>query len=138
MCKKSKIETRVQLKFLPSAENSFDLARHGCHRRALCLRICKVVHLAIDHATYFLWVFLQKRETVDSYIFFLKKIFACRIPKKFLDCGPDFTGKKFKRFPRTITFISTSPPLNAHSAMKSNQALVTILVRKINQRLQLP
>ncbi|RWS23870.1 Retrotransposable element Tf2 protein type 3-like protein [Leptotrombidium deliense] len=138
-CKKSKLKKFGELEKLPPAEQPFDLiamdtigglAGYGSPKR--------FIHLAIDHATRYIWTFPHKNETSDSYIACVKEIFNAGIPSKFLsDRGSGFVGNKFKRFLKNNhvkqLFTSTQRPQCNGMNERTNQTIVGRLKCKINE-----
>lgn len=101
----------------------------------------KRVHLVIDHATRYVWVFSHKSENSDAYISCLKTIFAAGKPRKFLsDRGTGFTAGKLKEFLKHNRihqlFTSSHHPQCNGVNERTNQTIVTRLKCKIKDEPQ--
>lgn len=143
-CKKPKTKRFGSLESLPPAEQPFDLlamdtiggfANYGSSKR--------FIHLAVDHATRYVWAFAHKNETCDAYISCLKSIFAAGKPRKFLsDRGTGFTAGKFKQFLKHNNihqlFTSSQRPQCNGLNERTNQSIVTRLRCKINDEPRKP
>lgn len=103
----------------------------------------RFIHLAVHHATRYVWAFAHKNETCDAYISCLKSIFAARKPRKFLsDRGTGFTAGKFKQFLKHNNihqlFTSSQRPQCNGLNERTNQSIVTRLRCKINDEPRKP
>ncbi len=97
----------------------------------------KYLHIVIDHATRFMWMFPSKSVTTDAYINCLKQIFQIQTPLKLLsDRNAAFTASKFKHFLRNhnVTQLLTTAhrPQTNGKTERVNQTIITRLKCKVN------
>ncbi|GFT63359.1 transposon Tf2-9 polyprotein [Trichonephila clavipes] len=97
----------------------------------------KILHLIIDHATRYVWVFASKSETTETFANCSKQLFQIQIPSKLLtDRNGAFTSSRFKHFLRNYNvkqLLTTSHhPQTNGKCERVNQSIVTKLRCKVN------